>query len=130
VAGTYDEFLENLAVITPASSPESRHVYHLYVIRSSRRDELQAHLRQVGIGSAVHYPTPVHRQPVYADQGYRAGDFPVAERLANEVLSLPLYPFMPDEQLKYVASQMAAFQPELVVGDDRSVPSYEMSESG
>jgi hypothetical protein len=54
----------------------------------------------------------------------------VAERLANEVLSLPLYPFMPDEQLKYVASQMAAFQPELVVGDDRSVPSYEMSESG
>jgi len=109
IAGEYDELLENCAVVTPASPLNSRHVYHVYVIRSSQRDALQAHLREHGIGSAVHYPTPVHMQPFYQDQVVSRGQFPVAERLGNEVLSLPMYPFMPAEQVQFVAATIGAF---------------------
>jgi dTDP-3-amino-3,4,6-trideoxy-alpha-D-glucose transaminase len=68
-----------------------RHVYHLYVIRHRRRDQLQESLRQRGIGTLVHYPVPIHRQPAYEDLGYAPGSLPVTERVADEVLSLPLY---------------------------------------
>jgi dTDP-4-amino-4,6-dideoxygalactose transaminase len=126
VAEAYDGLLESLAVVAPASSPESRHVYHLYVIRSSDRDGLQAHLRESGIGSAVHYPTPVHMQPFYADQGLRQGAFPVAERLASEVLSLPMFPFMSDEQARFVVSRIGSFQPRPIMEGDRREPSPEL----
>ena len=130
IAANYDELLGNCAVATPASSLESKHVYHLYVVRSSNRDALQAHLRESGIGSAVHYPSPVHLQPFYADQGHRQGAFPVAERLANEVLSLPMYPFMPDEHLKLVALKIEAFPLEPIPAEDRPVRSHGMLETG
>ena len=109
IAREYDELLENCPLVTPASPLESRHVYHLYVVRSSQRDALQAHLREHGIGSAIHYPTPVHMQPFYRNQGVSQGKFPVAERLGNEVLSLPMYPFMPAEQVQFVAATIGAF---------------------
>lgn len=69
-----------------------RHVYHIYAIRHPRRDDIQAALQAQGIATGIHYPIPVHLQPCFADLGYRAGDFPHAEKAAKEVLSLPLYP--------------------------------------
>src|SRR3990172_4761012 len=118
IAREYDGLLENCAVVTPDSPLESRHVYHLYVVRSSQRDALQAHLREHGISSAVHYPTPVHLQPFYKDQGFRQGQLPVAERLGREGLSLPMYPFMPAEQVQFVVAMIEAFpnEPILVEG--------------
>jgi dTDP-4-amino-4,6-dideoxygalactose transaminase len=129
-ARTYDRLLESVAAVSPVASPEVRHVYHLYVVRSPRRDELQAHLREHGIGSAVHYPTPIHLQPFFTDQGFRQGAFPVSERLANEVLSLPMYPFMTEEQVEFVASTIEALQPEAIAGADRRVPRHELLEAG
>jgi dTDP-4-amino-4,6-dideoxygalactose transaminase len=73
-------------------------------VRHPRRDALAAALRARGIGTLVHYPIPLHLQPAFASLGHRAGDFPVAERAAREVLSLPLYPELPDEQALAVAS--------------------------
>ena len=119
IAREYDELLENCAVVTPASPLDTRHAYHLYVIRSSQRDSLQAHLREHGIGSAVHYPTPVHMQPFYQDQGVSRGQFPVAERLGNEVLSLPMYPFMSAEQVQFVAATIGAFPNEPILVEEQ-----------
>jgi dTDP-4-amino-4,6-dideoxygalactose transaminase len=73
-------------------------VYHLYVIRLQDRDALQRDLTQAGIGTGVHYPTPLHLQKAFARLGYKSGDFPVAERVATEVLSLPMYPQLACEQ--------------------------------
>ena len=74
-----------------ARTPGSRHVFHLYVIRSSRRDDLLTHLQEKGVGAGIHYPVPLHRQPAYAD-GYRALTLPATEAAAAEVVSLPVYP--------------------------------------
>jgi len=91
------------AVIPPAERPDARHVYHLYVVRCAERDRLQAALKGQGIGTGVHYPVPVHRQPAYRHLGLGSGTLPVSERLAGEVLSLPLYPELSDEQVERVA---------------------------
>ncbi len=71
--------------------PPVRHVYHLYVVRHKERDRLRSELESRGIGTLIHYPVPVHRQPAYADLGYRPGSLPVTETLAGEILSLPMY---------------------------------------
>jgi dTDP-4-amino-4,6-dideoxygalactose transaminase len=86
------------------------HVYHLYVVRSARRDALQAYLRQRGIGTDVHYPLPAHLQPVYRGLGYREGDFPASERLAREVLSLPLYPELTRAEVEGIAAAVRSFE--------------------
>jgi dTDP-4-amino-4,6-dideoxygalactose transaminase len=130
IAQSYDRLLESAAVVIPAASLEVRHVYHLYVVRSPSRDHLQTHLRENGIGSAVHYPTPIHLQPFFADQGFRQGAFPVSERLADEVLSLPMYPFVSEEQVKFVASTIEGLQPEPMAEADRRVPRHELLEAG
>jgi dTDP-4-amino-4,6-dideoxygalactose transaminase len=130
IAERYDELLEDCAVVTPASPLESKHVYHLYVIRSSSRDALQAYLRESGIGCGVHYPMPVHLQPFYANQGSRQGEFPVAERLANEVLSLPMFPFMTDEQMKFAALKIEAFPNGPIPMEEQAIPSRGMLEAG
>jgi dTDP-4-amino-4,6-dideoxygalactose transaminase len=129
-AASYGELLGSCRVVTPASVPETKHVYHLYVIRSSRRDALQAHLHGNGIGSGVHYPKPVHLQPFYAERGYRQGTFPVAERLANEVLSLPMFPFMAEEQMEFVALKIEAFLEEPILAEDQPISSHGMQEAG
>lgn len=98
IARKYTEMLAGAGVITPLEVPECRHVYHLYTIRSHRRDELQERLRQAGIGSTVYYPLPLHLQPVFADLGGKAGNLPESERAAEEVLSLPMFPeLLPEE---------------------------------
>ncbi|MDX6427200.1 MAG: hypothetical protein QOD52_2605 [Gaiellaceae bacterium] len=84
-------------------------VWHLYAIRTARRDELAAHLRTRGIGVGIHYPEPPHLSEAYAGLGYGPGDFPVTEALARELLSLPMYPGITEAQLETVADAVAAY---------------------
>jgi dTDP-4-amino-4,6-dideoxygalactose transaminase len=102
-AAFLDAALDGLPLETPAVRPGSRHVYHQYVIRVARRDEIAESLGRRGIQTGVHYPVPVHLQPGYQDLGYRAGDFPVAEQAAREVLSLPVYPELDAAALQQIA---------------------------
>jgi dTDP-4-amino-4,6-dideoxygalactose transaminase len=98
------------AVVTPRTPPyQTRHIYNQFSIRSARRDELQAHLKDRGIGSEVYYPLPLHLQPCYADLGYRKGDFPVSERLAEESLALPIHADLAVEDIDYVCDAIGSF---------------------
>ncbi|MEW6207228.1 MAG: DegT/DnrJ/EryC1/StrS family aminotransferase [Acidobacteriota bacterium] len=90
-ARLYNELLADSDVITPFESANVRHVYHLYVVRTPRRDRLLQHLKSQGIGAGIHYPVPLHRQPAYLKQGYGEVRLPVTERIAGEVISLPMY---------------------------------------
>ena len=81
------------------------HVYHLFVVRTDARDALRAHLDERGIASAVHYPVPIHRTEAYAHLGLGAGSRPVAERLAERICSLPLWPGMTDAQVERVVER-------------------------
>lgn len=82
------------------------HVYHLFVVRVAERDRVAAALAEEGIATAIHYPTPIHRQPAYAHLGRGAGSFPVAEKAAGEILSLPMYPQLGDEQVDAVVDAL------------------------
>ncbi|HYL09106.1 MAG TPA: DegT/DnrJ/EryC1/StrS family aminotransferase [Candidatus Acidoferrales bacterium] len=94
-------------VVTPSVPAGLAHVYHQYTIRVPRRDHVQKFLAARQIGSTVYYPVPLHLQPVYASLGYQRGDFPVAERAADEVLSLPMYPDLRPDQIERVAKALA-----------------------
>jgi dTDP-4-amino-4,6-dideoxygalactose transaminase len=95
----YGQLLQTIPGITlPKELPYSKSVYHLYVVRVQERDALQRDLTQAGIGTGVHYPIPLHLQKAYAWLGYAPGDFPVAEQVAAESLSLPMYPQLTCEQ--------------------------------
>lgn len=109
-AKLYDRHLAESGVATPAEMAYGRHVYHLYVIRSPRRDELQAFLASKGIGTLIHYPVPVHLQEAYRDLGIGPESLPVAERYAGEILSLPLYPELSRESVERVAGLVGEFQ--------------------
>lgn len=91
-AGLYSNLLNGTDIIPPFSMDEDRHIYHLYVVRSKRRGELMAKLRENGVATAVYYPVPLHLQEVYRSLDYRAGDLPEAERAAGETFAIPLYP--------------------------------------
>jgi dTDP-4-amino-4,6-dideoxygalactose transaminase len=97
-------------VVTPREMPGCRHVYHVYAVRVANRDAVRAHLQAADIQSGVHYPIPIHMQPAYASLGYAAGDFPVSERAANEVLSLPIYPELTSQQVDTVAASIRQWQ--------------------
>jgi len=112
VAGIYTKELssiggENLTV--PYCSDEIKAVYHLYVIRTPRRDELSKYLNDKGIQTALHYPLPLHMQKAYKYLNYKEGDFPAAEKCCKQILSLPLYPEMTEEQTDYVISSIKSF---------------------
>jgi dTDP-4-amino-4,6-dideoxygalactose transaminase len=89
--------------------PYSTHIYHLFIIETECRDALQKHLTAIGVQTGIHYPTPIHLQPVYADLGYRRGDFSNAEQLANRTLSLPMFPELNKAQLTHVVQAIRAF---------------------
>ena len=108
-ANRYDKLLAGAAVITPREVGGFRHVYHLYVVRSNRRDDLLAHLKSKGIDAGIHYPVPLHHQPAYVDLGYGDTSLPLTERAAAEVLSLPMYPELSNAQAEEVADAVRSF---------------------
>ncbi|HEY6943514.1 MAG TPA: DegT/DnrJ/EryC1/StrS family aminotransferase [Candidatus Acidoferrum sp.] len=109
-AAEYTRLLQQVPGIMPPHEPESlEHVYHQYTIRTEQRDALQQHLASRRIGSTVYYPHPLHLQPLYSHLGYKPGDFPHAERAAQEVLSLPMYPELRKEQIARVVEATADF---------------------
>ncbi len=108
-AARYKELLRGLPAITPVERPDSRHVYHLYVVKVPDRDRAQAYLRDNGVASGIHYPVPVHLQKAMAYLGYQAGDLPVTERVVAEILSLPMYAELSDEQISYIQEQLSHF---------------------
>jgi dTDP-4-amino-4,6-dideoxygalactose transaminase len=108
-AGWYRECLGGASVRLPDEGVAGGHVYHLYVVRSAARDDLQRHLTAKGIGTAVHYPTPVHLQPAYAACGEGPGSLPHTERVAREILSLPMHPHITRDEVAAVSASIAAF---------------------
>ncbi|WP_134742399.1 DegT/DnrJ/EryC1/StrS family aminotransferase [Nocardioides sp. 503] len=110
-AARYAELLADVPGLrVPRSAEGNSDVWHLYVVRSQRRDRLLADLGAAGIGAGVHYPTPVHLTGAYAHLGLGPGSFPVAERAAGEILSLPMYPHLAGDQQERVAAAVAASQ--------------------
>jgi dTDP-4-amino-4,6-dideoxygalactose transaminase len=101
-AAVYDLLLKDSGVATPVQMPYARHVYHVYAVRTPNRNALAEALKAADIQYGIHYPIPVHLQRAYRDSRYGEGDFPVAERIAGEVLSLPLYPEMQRSQIERV----------------------------
>ena len=93
----------------PSVAVDATHVFHQYVVRAPRRDELQAHLAAEGVGCSIHYPKPIHLQPCFESLGYRPGDLPESERAAAEVLALPIFPQLRPEELERVVEAIASF---------------------
>jgi len=109
-ADRYTDALADLAAVqTPRVAPDRTHVFHLYVLRVARRSELQEFLTRRGIQTGIHYPVPVHRHAAYADLGFAQGRFPVAERLSEEVLSLPMFAELTDAQIATSCEAVRAF---------------------
>jgi dTDP-4-amino-4,6-dideoxygalactose transaminase len=111
VAARYNEMLReySASLVLPSEPPWSRGVYHLYVVLTSKRDELQQHLTKAGIGTGIHYPVPVHLQKPYRALGFKEGDFPVTEKVAAQVLSLPMFPALTPDQQDRVVEEIANF---------------------
>jgi len=108
-AAHYASRLAASGLVLPATLEGADHVFHLYVVRSEQRDALRAHLDKAGIQTGVHYPVPIHLQAAYADLSRGRGSFPVAERLAQEILSLPMFPELAEEQIEMVCDAIARF---------------------
>lgn len=105
-ASIYRRYLSGIKLIALGELEGRKHVYHLFVIRVRNRDEVRKKLSDRGIGTGIHYPTPIHLQNAYKFLGYKKGDFPVSERVAEEILSLPMFPELSEEQIKYVCNSL------------------------
>ena len=103
-AKLYNDLLADTAVITPLEREYAKHVYHLYVVRTKERDKLKEHLKARGIATGLHYPIPLHLQEAYSHLGYKKGDFPIAEEISQEILSMPMFPELTDEELKTIVN--------------------------
>jgi dTDP-4-amino-4,6-dideoxygalactose transaminase len=110
-AGQYDSKLPAASpnLQRPYRHPDCFHIFNQYTIRAAQRDALRKHLTERQIGNEVYYPVPLHLQKCFAELGFKAGDFPEAERAATEVLALPIYPELSDEQIDYVAHTILEF---------------------
>jgi len=108
-ASLYTELLAGSGVVVPAEATYGKHVYHLYVVRSGRRDALREHLTSRGIQAQIHYPVPVHLQEAYGDLGLGRGAFPVVESCAEQIVSLPIYPELSLQQVERVAEAVRSF---------------------
>jgi dTDP-4-amino-4,6-dideoxygalactose transaminase len=102
----YEKHLANLPVVTPRIDPNATHVFHQYAIRTQNRDAVKEYLNERGIGAGIHYPKPLHLQPAMDDLPYSRGDFPEAEKAAEEVLSLPVHSMLDDSQLQTVVETL------------------------
>lgn len=105
----YFETLKDLPIQLPRVDDGNKSIFHQFVIKSSNRDSLKSFLAEKGIGSAIYYPLPLHLQPCFEYLSYKRGDFPEAERCASEVLALPIYPELSQEQLGYVSDTIRSF---------------------
>jgi dTDP-4-amino-4,6-dideoxygalactose transaminase len=109
IASAYDRALRDSPVRPPRARHGATHVYHLYVVRTDVRDDVQAVLRQKGIGTGIHYPVPVHQQPAYAGHvALAASGCPETTSAARQILSLPLYPELTDDQVGFICNAVRA----------------------
>jgi dTDP-4-amino-4,6-dideoxygalactose transaminase len=106
IASMYAELLAPSGAVLPHASAEAEHVYHLYVVQVPDRERVIAELAERGVGTGIHYPTPIHLQEAYRDLGFRRGSFPVTEAAARRVLSLPMYPELTDDDVRRVADAL------------------------
>jgi dTDP-4-amino-4,6-dideoxygalactose transaminase len=109
IAARYSEGLEDLPVRLPITAAGNDHVYHVYAVLAERRDALQEFLAGRGVPTIIYYPQPLHLQKVYAKNGWKSGDFPVAEQVSREILPLPMYPELTNEQVDHVVASVRAF---------------------
>ncbi len=109
VAKRYNELLKGSAARVPDMNPGYFQVFHLYVVEVDRREELQQFLQGKQISTLIHYPVPIHMQKAFAHLGYRVGEFPVTEQMAGRILSLPMFPELTDEQIRFVAEGIKEF---------------------
>jgi dTDP-4-amino-4,6-dideoxygalactose transaminase len=117
IAAKYTAGLKDL-VVTPVEQPGFKHVYHLYVIQTPYRDELQAYLLERGVQCLIHYPIPAHRQEAYQFLGYGPGTLPTTEHIVDRILSLPMFPEMTDDQVQQVIDGIKEFYKERGVGSE------------
>lgn len=110
VAMLYTQGLDKIGdIIPPHEMPYAKHVYHLYVIQTKKRDKLLDYLQKEGVSTGLHYPIPLHLQNCFKNMGYKKGDFPNTEQLADNCLSLPIYPEITGEQVEYVVNKIKSF---------------------
>lgn len=114
-AAHYNDLLKDSGLILPREMDYARHVYHLYVVQTERRDELQKVLTEAGVQTGIHYPIPIHLQKAYENLNYKTGDFPEAEKQAKRVLSLPMFAELTNVQIEFVAETI-----------QRSITNYEL----
>jgi len=109
IAKIYDDALQDSGLILPVKAEAADHVYHLYVIRTSQRNLLQAKLGENGIGTLIHYPIPPHLQKAYTHLGYKKGDFPIAEEIAKTTISLPLWVGLNSNKINYISDILKGY---------------------
>ena len=107
IAARYAEGLANSALLLPSVAPWAETAWHLYVVRHPQRDDLQRMLHDAGVATMIHYPIPPHLQQAYAQAGHARGRFPIAERMADQVLSLPIGPHLPAESVQNIISALS-----------------------
>jgi dTDP-4-amino-4,6-dideoxygalactose transaminase len=105
-AATYNKLLSGSGIKTPVAMDYAYHVYHVYGVQVPRRDIIQQALQQKEVQTGIHYPIPVHMLEAYADLGYKPGDFPCSEQIADNILSLPMFAELTDEQIKIVSTAL------------------------
>ena len=110
LAAAYTQALETLNIRVPVCREKATHVYHLYVIRSLRRDDLLQFLREKGIGAAIHYPVPIHLQPAYRGRIHGADSLPETERAARVIMSIPIYPELQENELKWIVNAIHSYE--------------------
>jgi dTDP-4-amino-4,6-dideoxygalactose transaminase len=110
LAQIYSNLLDGFGdIILPRIAAKCTHVYHLYVIRTQRRNELQKHLFSKGIDTLIHYPIPIHLQQAYTGLKMKMGDYPIAEEISSTALSLPIYPGLTIDQINYICLSIREF---------------------
>jgi dTDP-4-amino-4,6-dideoxygalactose transaminase len=114
-ASRFSERLASLGIVCPSERKGSRHVYHLYVVRTGKRDALQRFLKKRGIDTLIHYPIPIHQQKAFKELGYRRGDLPLTEQYSRKILSLPFFPEIKESEMEEVARGIQHFMEAIAV---------------